>query len=1017
MNATKSCPNCGKSFPPSSLEGVCPECMLKVGAATESVPETVIVSEGMEGGASELARPMTGPPRIDQDFGNYRIIRRLGHGGMGVVYEAEEKDSGRRVALKVLNQKLGSDQDRARFLREGRLAAAINHPNSVYVFGTDDVEGTPVIAMEFVPGGTLQQRVAQQGPLSVAAAVDTILQIIAGLEAAQDAGILHRDIKPSNCFEEPSGAVKIGDFGLSVSTLPREASQITESGAMVGTPAFCSPEQLRGEELNTRSDIYSVGVTLFYLLTGKTPFEGQTLPQLIANTLEKRPPSPREHRKEIPTGLARAILRCLNKQPSDRFKNYVELRRALEPYASTSPTPATLGLRALAGFVDALLLSAVAQTLLIAMLGSPYAILDRLAKDPWSGAVILLPSLGFVISYYALCEWYWGGTPGKVICRLRVIRADRSYPRLSHSLLRAGMFNILPSLPAYLWAAFNPGAYAGQSAGSYFMGASFYGILGLLFITARRRNGFAALHDLASGTRVVSRLAVASRPTTPPPTFQPGDIEAQPTVGPYHLLESLGAGAEAEWFMGYDLRLLRRVLIRRVSAGTPELPPGVRQLARVGRLRWLSGRRGVEESWDAFEGASGQALLPLIQEAQSWGSVRFWLHDLAEELARAEQDQTVPPVLELDRVWITADGRAKLLDFPAPGTEACTLAKPSDPKLPPSAEVQGAVFLNAVATQSLNGMDPARPPQHAIAARLPLHAWRCLERLATAKDVRSMVSVLRPLLRRSVEVTRLRRAVVVLGCIGFPILASIGFVFGLSVMESWQRESPERMELYNVLNLRRVGKSPVGGGESFPEDRAVGIFVASHYRHLITNEVVWSGALTRTFIPEASRRFAERSLDEYGTPTPEELAEAEAAVRPILEKVNSAFSGEGPLAFQRQPGFPVLMLTVAMLIYVAAPAIIAALCFRGGLVLLATGVTFVRRDGRVASRLRLFWRSLLAWSPCMVALILSALSIEQESWTLAGLGLVLLMGLTVVSLVLPHRGLQDRLAGTWPVAR
>ena len=203
--------------------------------------------------------------------------------------------------------------------------------------------------MELVSGGTLQERVKNQGPMPVPVAVDAILHIIAGLEAAQAIGILHRDIKPGNCFEDSDGTIKIGDFGLSISTAARAETNITAEGTMVGTPAFCSPEQLRGEELSTRSDMYSVGGTLFYLLTGRVPFEGHNIVQLTANVLEKPVPSPRDFRKEIPKGLAGAIQRCLAKQPAERFKSYGDLRQALAPYSSTAPTPATLSLRFLAG--------------------------------------------------------------------------------------------------------------------------------------------------------------------------------------------------------------------------------------------------------------------------------------------------------------------------------------------------------------------------------------------------------------------------------------------------------------------------------------------------------------------------------------------------------------------------------------------------------------------------------------------------------------------------------------------
>ena len=194
---------------------------------------------------------------------------------MGVVYEAEDLESGRRVALKVLSHKLDSPEARNRFFREGRLAASINHPNSVYVFGTEEIAGTPVIAMELVSGGTFKDRVREKGPLPIREAVDAVLQMIEGLAAAQRIGILHRDIKPSNCYVGEDGTVKIGDFGLSISTAIRIEPALTATGSFLGTPAFCSPEQLRGDELNARSDMYAVGATLYYLLTGRTPFEAK----------------------------------------------------------------------------------------------------------------------------------------------------------------------------------------------------------------------------------------------------------------------------------------------------------------------------------------------------------------------------------------------------------------------------------------------------------------------------------------------------------------------------------------------------------------------------------------------------------------------------------------------------------------------------------------------------------------------------------------------------------------------
>jgi len=326
MNTARTCQQCGKILPTDAPEGLCPQCLMACALASTAAP-----GSGECGGtvAALGDGPRRGLPRAGEPFGGYRIVRELGRGGMGAVYEAEHPQSGRRVALKALSRQLDSPESHRRFLREGRLAASINHPNSVYVYGTEEIDGTPVIAMELVAGGTLQQRVQREGPMPVAQAVDAILQVIAGLEAAQALGILHRDIKPSNCFQDVDGTVKVGDFGLSISSAARGDTNVTAPGVLLGTPAFASPEQLRGDELNARSDLYSVGVTLFFLLTGRTPFEAPNVVRLIANVLEQTPPSPKTLQPAVPQDLARVVLRCLEKQPSERPRSYGELREAL----------------------------------------------------------------------------------------------------------------------------------------------------------------------------------------------------------------------------------------------------------------------------------------------------------------------------------------------------------------------------------------------------------------------------------------------------------------------------------------------------------------------------------------------------------------------------------------------------------------------------------------------------------------------------------------------------------------
>ena len=353
-----------------------------------------------------------------EQFGRYQIIRLLGKGGMGAVYEAMELETGRRVALKVLSQKLESPEHRQRFLREGRLAASVNHPNTLYVYGAEEIDGTPVMAMELAPGGTLEERVQRDGPLPVSEAVDLVLDVISGLEAAQAAGVLHRDVKPSNCFLDADGTVKSGDFGLSISTTARDQTRVTQSDVFLGTPAFSSPEQLRGDQLDVRSDIYSVGVMLYYLLTGKLPFAGKQMVQLLATVLERPPPSPRQARPEIPRGLADVVLRCLAKQAAHRFASYEELRQALWPYRSAAPNPGTVGFRILASRIDyivLLLISAALPLLWVRDLATWQSHVDALSAAGTPGATVevtLLSGCGELL-YFAVLEGIWGASAGR----------------------------------------------------------------------------------------------------------------------------------------------------------------------------------------------------------------------------------------------------------------------------------------------------------------------------------------------------------------------------------------------------------------------------------------------------------------------------------------------------------------------------------------------------------------------------------------------------------------------------
>jgi len=1012
-SSRRRCAQCGAELPGNVPADRCPKCLLQ--AALETRPAT-----GPNGtvAAPKLEARSRGLPQPGEQLGHYQIVRLLGEGGMGAVFDTEDLESGRRVALKVLSHRLDSPEARERFFREGRLAAAINHPNSVYVFGTEEIGGTPVIAMELVAGGTLQDRVRDTGPLPVGEAVDSVLQIIAGLEAAQRIGVLHRDVKPSNCFVDADGTVKIGDFGLSISTAIRTEPALTATGAFLGTPAFSSPEQLRGDELNARSDMYSVGATLFYLLTGRTPFEGKNSVQLLATVLEQRAPSPRKFRANLPPGLANLVLRCLEKLPGDRFRTYDELRQALAPYGAAAPTPATLGLRFLAGALDLLLLNMVSLAILLPAFGSPMDLLNLAYQRSPQALACVLAIAALSVLYYALFDGLRGASVGKAICRLRVVGPDRSTPGFLRALFRAVVYVLLPALPFWIVYGGDPKAYLSDSTiAQQLMGFSFYFVLALLFCTVRRRNGFAAVQDLLTRTRVVSRLALHSRPTLVAAEMPPPAADTRPAVGPYHVLETLEESADTKWLLAYDLRLLRKVWVRTALPGTPPLAPHLRNLGRVGRLRWLAGRRSPEENWDAFEAAAGGPLVRLLEDRQPWDRVRFWVHDLASEISAAEKDGTLPAALALDRVWITGDGRAKLLDFPAPGVTreagGCEAAALPGSQPPGNRSAEARDFLSRVASAALEGRRPkaAEPTRSPVAVPMPLHARKFLDLLSTLANAEAIVTSLTPLLQRATVVSRWRRLGVVAACAAFPVLGGIGMIFGVQMFDRLQRSQPDVLQLSSLLGQRAAMRSSWLRSQPCPDDRLVAIYLANHFRPTITNANTWSNAFVLSLISRESRRFAEQSVVEHSNPTEQEIQEAETALKPYVKATK-------PLGFLQERWFPLVAAGVALLLYVGFPALVCALLFRGGLVLWALGVAIVRTDGVRASRLRVFWRSLVAWSPIVLAPVLAGMLTELVGalWAVLWIGL-LMIGLAVWSLALRQRSLPDRLAGTWLVPR
>ena len=288
---------------------------------------------------------------INQTISHYRITGQLGSGGMGVVYEAEDLNLGRKVALKFLPPQLSRDQNALdRFLLEARAASALNHPNICTIYAVEKAASPnenagadmlSFIAMELLEGQNLDQKLIS-GPLPVGPLLDVAIQLADALDAAHAKGIIHRDIKPANIFLTPRGQVKVLDFGLAKLTRPdlemetigatqdSPSPHLTSPGATVGTIAYMSPEQARGEELDTRSDLFSLGTVIYQMATGKLPFTGATSAVVFHAILELDPVSPLQWNATLPPKLQEIIEKLLEKDRDLRYQSAADLRGDLK---------------------------------------------------------------------------------------------------------------------------------------------------------------------------------------------------------------------------------------------------------------------------------------------------------------------------------------------------------------------------------------------------------------------------------------------------------------------------------------------------------------------------------------------------------------------------------------------------------------------------------------------------------------------------------------------------------------
>lgn len=909
-------------------------------------------------------------------FGGYRIEQLLGRGGMGAVYAAEQLEDGRQVAVKVLTTGHGSTEDRERFFREGRTVASINHPNTVYVYRTEEIDGLPTITMELVEGGTLEDKVKRLGPLSVAEAIKDILQIVDGLDAAERLGILHRDIKPANCFVAPSDDVKVGDFGLSRPVDQVDTDRLTQTGLFLGTPVYSSPEQLMGEALDVRSDIYAVGATLYYLLSGKLPYDADHAVRLIAVVMSGTPTPLVRHRHDIPDAVNVLVMRCLLRKREERFDDYTALRDALMECQPEEMVPAPLVRRLVAGLADSYAISAISTPLVLWAARSMGIATMDITEDPRAQWLQMAFTLPIELVWFALLEGRFGWSPGKLLLGLRVARVEGGPPGITKAALRLLVF-ISPGIVGLLSTLPNKSPTTRALALQFVFAL----VLLALFARARRSNGYMAEHDRLTGTRVVKhrRVRVAPRAAHDAGVAVSAPSASGERIGPYEVIERVPSRADV--VEGFDSELRRAVWIVRQPEGTSPVSPSQRQRVRVGCLRWIGGRRAVGEAWDAYAAVPGRSLRARLAEAASWEDVHGWLKDMVSELRTREDPGAELARLSVDHVWISNEGRAILLPF-AVGDDTDTRSSNGSLLQQYSVAVMGADDK----THQRDGW--------------PLRARTLLQQAASGTDLDALHTMLDDADEHTAAMSRKSR-LSLWGAIVGPTLL-MGVLSLLSVIYLIPQNSDQvRMEpLLGYVATKR------NRADSLAHTRTLaGAYVAGHFREAIASSNRSPTSPSGTVLSTKEWARADSILLAHPSVSADVLREAD-------QLVDSTWHGSPPGEMNRRTMLP-LFGFLGFMIFTAVLSIGAALVARRGLAMRLLGLDLVNRRQEPAGRIRLLWRQLLILTPLGMLAIAPIIFLNKSSllWSaVVAAAFVLVVACIITALRTPSRGLTERLS-------
>ena len=441
----------------------------------------------------------SGKLELGQQIGHFKIERPLGAGGMGEVYLANDLALDRPVAIKVLPPGLARDANRRdRLIREARAQARIVHSNVAHIYFVGEEAGRLYFAMEYVPGQSLAERIADK-PLSIDEALAVVRAAALGLREAQRSGFTHRDVKPSNLMLDAHGHVKVVDFGLVAGAADASEGPV-EQTSLAGTPLYMAPEQARGEPVDFRTDIYALGATLYHLIAGAPPFRSDSLEELQSlHETAVRPTLPRRGQPRVIASIEVLCAKMMAPVAADRFASYDELLRAIDLVSPAHTRPAGFWARAASSAIDfALVAFITAQA--IRLIG--WLLLDRDIE-----VNVIATDLPAYALYQTLTIGRWGRTAGQRALELDVIDASTGErPGFARAFVRAVVMCAIPSLLEWV------GVAVGGEAGNLLVGLSLLSVVGLgglLLLAALRTPGKRAPWDRVSGTMVRYRAMTA----------------------------------------------------------------------------------------------------------------------------------------------------------------------------------------------------------------------------------------------------------------------------------------------------------------------------------------------------------------------------------------------------------------------------------------------------------------------------------------------------------------------------